>query len=221
MLTAASLLVIHALAGAPSDTAVLSGDTLHIAPIALRLTIPSLWMGRTPIGATPIAPGGGRFGCQLMERSTLNERILTDRAQLASRARGQYGPKQVYDTALDSIVPESALVAHVGAVPYARNCIAPHVRIYVADTGAARPDAFALVARRVIERQYPGIKSVTTDSAGWNIVRLAWTEAKTDFIHPATLDIWSRQMAGRLVILGVMDSWAGKDDTTALLKSIR
>ena len=221
MLIASLLIVLQALAVAPSDTAFLSGDTLHIAPMGLRLTVPSFWMGRIPSGTTPSAPGGGRFGCQLMERSTLSERIVTDRAQLSSRSRGRYGPKQVFDLVLDSIVPGSALVAHVGAVPFARNCVAPHVRIYVADTVAAQPSAFARVARRVIERQYSGIKSVTTDSAGWTIVRLAWTEAKTDFIRPAALDIWSRRMGGRLVILGVMEFWAGKDDTAALLNSIR
>ena len=214
------LLAVQTLASVP-DSAYLSGDTLRVEPTGLRLTVPSFWMGRVPPAATPLAPGAGRSGCQLMERSSVEERVVTQRRQLVARERYRYGTKQAYDRALDSIVPAAALVAHVGGVPFARNCLAPHVRIYVADKSSVDTSAFASVARREIERLYTSVNSASVDSAGWHIQRLSWTDSKTDFIHPGTLEIWHRVVGEGVVILAVMDAWSGREDTAALLKSIR
>jgi hypothetical protein len=156
-----------------------------------------------------------------MEKSTVDERVVTDRARLASRRRWKAGTRQVYEAALDSIAPESALVAHVGSVPYASTCIGPQVRIYVTERLTVQPSAFAEVARREIERQYSRVTVSRSDSAGWTISRLAWTDSKTDFIHPGTLEIWYRQLGSRSVILGVMDAWSAKIDAAAFLGSIR
>jgi hypothetical protein len=221
MLTTSILLAIQALTAAPSDSAFLSGDTLRIEPLGLRLIIPAFWMGRIPPGATPSAPGAGRFGCQLMQRSAVEERIITDREKLTALQRALSEPRQTYEAALDSIAPRTALVAHLSAVPYASSCLAPHVLVYVVDKSLARPSAFAGVASREVVRQYSGIKNASADSAGWSMVRLSWTESKTDFIRPATLEIWCRQLGDRLVILGIMEGWSGKGDMASLLSSIR
>ena len=211
------VLAARMLAVVPVDSAYLAGDTLRIEPVGLRVTVPSFWMGRVPPGATPLAPGGGRFGCQLMERSTVDERIVTDREQLATRERYRFGTKQAYDRALDSLAGSASLLAQLGGVPFARNCLAPQIRIYVADRATIDTAALGVVARREVERQYSAIKSVRTDSAGWSIERLSWTDSKTDFIHPGTLEVWYRVVGSRLIILAVMDAWSGKEDTAALL----
>lgn len=221
MMIVGILLAMRTLASAPGDSAYLYRDTLSVEPVGLRLTVPSFWMGRVPAGATSLNPGGGRSACQLSERSTVVERIVTRREQLVALDGYPYGSKLAPELALDSIVPAAALVAHVGGVPFETNCIAPHVRIYVVEKAAMEPVAIAVVARREIGRHYSDVASTSVDSAGWNILRLAWTDSKTDFVHPGTLEIWYRQLGSRVVILGVMDAWSGKEDTSAFLTSIR
>lgn len=215
------LLAVRTLATAPGDSAYLSGDTLRVEPVGLRLTVPSFWMGRVPTGATSLVPGAGRLGCQLSERSTVEERIVTRREQLVAHDGYPHGTKMAPELALDAVVPVEALVAHVGAVPFASNCIAPHVRIYVVEKAAREPVAISLVAPRAIDRHYSDVGSISVDSAGWKILRLSWTDSKTDFVHPGTLEIWYRQFGSRAVILSVMDAWSGKEDTAAFLTSIR
>jgi hypothetical protein len=205
----------------PRDTAYRSADTVFVEPIGARLTIPSFWMGRTPTDRTSFFPGGSRFQCQAMEAGAIEDRLVTDKLRLSSMPRPPYGPQKEYEAAFDSLVPRSLLAAQVGPVPYSRNCVAPHVRIYVADTTGLRLSSFGSIAVRQIEREYSGVRSASVDSAGWSIVRITWTESKTDFIHPASLEFWSRRIGHRMLILAVMDTWAGKDDVGALLNSVR
>ena len=204
-----------------ADTARRTADTVFIEPPGVRLTIPSLWMGRVPPGAKPTVPGRGRFGCQLMISGPVEDRIVLDPNRFLTIQEGIFGERRAYQDALDAIFPASIMVAHLGGDRFNNSCLAPQVHIYVADSATVHPADFGPAAEPVIERAYSRVRRVESDSAGWHVVRISWTESKTDFIHPATLEIWARVVGSRMLILGIMDSWAARGDVAELLASIR
>lgn len=87
----------------PNDSVRRVVDTLYIEPLGLRATVPALWMGRVPAGATVVSPGKGRFGCQLHVDRPVSERVVTDRSTFPAIIQGIYGPLQSAQEALDSI----------------------------------------------------------------------------------------------------------------------
>ena len=209
----------------PADSARFVADTLVIEPLGVRFTIPSIWMGRVPAKpsvASLISNERGRFACELLSHAPLEERVILDKPRLAGIGSGLKGFMKSYQDALDAIVPVTALVAHAGGVAFRDNCLAPQAHIYVVDTAIVRVPEFASRAMAVIEREYSDIKHTETDSAGWHVVRLGWREAKTDFIHPVSLEFWSRRFGGRLLVLGVMTrEWVARGDTYDFVASMR
>lgn len=222
MVVGSLLLALHLTGTAqPLDTARRVADTLVIEPLGIRLTIPSLWMGRIPAGATMGSPPQGRIGCQLGISGPPEDRIVVEPARFMLIQQGIFGERRSYQDALDAVVGGAPMVAHVGGDRFNSNCIAPQAHIYVLDTAAAHATGFGAVAQGIIERSYTGVRRVERDSAGWHVERIAWREAKTDFSHPATLDIWSRTIGSRVLIIGIMDSWAANGDTDRMLASVR
>ncbi|HEY4101766.1 MAG TPA: hypothetical protein VGM20_12910 [Gemmatimonadales bacterium] len=208
--------------GQMGDTARRAGDTVSIEPLGVRFTVPALWMGRFPPGTTPSKPGTGRFGCQLMINGPPEDRIVVDPARFPLITQRLVGERRSYQEALDAVVPVSAMVARAGGDRFDSSCIAPQVNFYVTDSASARSsDLMAIIAESIVGRNYSGVHSVTSDSAGWRAVHLSWSEHQSDFIRPATLEIWSRSIGNRFLIVGVMDSWSDPLDIADLLASLQ
>jgi hypothetical protein len=222
MLISSLLLALNTLTGSQvSDTARRVADTVFIEPVGVRLIIPPLWMGTIPAGEGAHSSGLGAFNCQLRISGPVDDRVVLDPSRFAATRQGLYGARRSYQNALDAILSNAMMVAHVGGDRFNSGCVAPHAQLYVAGAEDAAPAGFGAQAERVIALEYGGIKRVETDSASWHIVRISWTEAKTDWIHPATLEIWSQRIGNRFFVIAVMDSWANRVDSARLLASIR
>jgi len=206
-----------ALAFASSDSARLVGDTVFIEPLGARFTIPASWMGQKG----PTDPH--RSGCQtwpFYEVGPLEDRIITTPSRLATLTAGPASHLRVHEDALHAILKPSYLVAHVGAVPLTFGCLAPQVHVYVAAATEVRPRAFAANARSVLEQRKASDLSLTeADTLGWHRVSFLWRVFDNDFRYPTTLDVWSRTIGSRVVIVAVMDRWSGPVDTAELLSS--
>lgn len=204
-----------------SDSVRRVADTLFFEPLSVRATVPALWMGRVSEGVTALAPGRGRFGCQIHVEGPADVRVIVNASQLATIGQGLYGPRRSYQDALDSILPRGSLLAHVGGDRFNGNCVAPQIHLYVVDAASVQPTSFASRVEAVAAQQYSGIQRAEIDSASWHIVRVSWTDNKTDFIKPATLEIYARRIGARLLLVAVMDGWAAQFDTEEFLNSIR
>ncbi len=219
MLTFSIAVVIAAVTAADSARRV--ADTLFIEPIGVRATVPALWMGRIPEGATMNAPGRGRFGCQLNVSGPVSDRVVVDPMKFPAIIQGIYGPVRSAQEALDSILPRSAMVASVGGDRFNGNCVVPHIHLYVTDPAMLASLPVGSIAQRIIEKQFSGITRVESDSASWHVVNLSWSDRQTDFLKPGTLEILTRWFRDRLLVVAVMDGWSGRADTNEFLASIR
>ena len=205
-----------ALAFASSDSARLVGDTVFIEPLGARFTIPASWMGRKG------PPDRGRTGCQSNPfiGGPLEDRTITEPSRLATLAVDPASHLRVHEDALNAILKPSYLVAHVGTVPLTFGCLAPQVHVYVAAATDVRPRTFAANARSVLEqRKTLDLSFTEADTQGWHRVSFSWRVVESDFRYPTTLDIWSRAIGSRVVIVAVMDRWYGPVDTAELLSS--
>jgi hypothetical protein len=205
----------------PTDSVRRVVDTLYIEPLGVRATVPALWMGRIPAGATMVSPGKGRFGCQLNVGKPVNERVVTDRLTFPAIFQGIYGPLQSAQEALDSILPRSGMVASVGGDQFNGHCVAPHIHLYVTDTAAIAAVPVAAIAQRVVEKVFSRVKRIESDSASWHVIHLSWDDRQTDFLKPGTLDIMTRRFRDRVLIVAVMDGWSDRIDANEFLASIR
>ena len=204
-----------ALAFASSDSARLVGDTVFIEPLDARFRIPASWMGRKG------PPDRGRTGCQTNPLiGPLEDRIITAPSRLAVLTASPDHQLRIHEDALNAILKPSYLVAHVGAVPWTFGCLAPQVHVYVAAATEVHPRAFAANARAVLEQRKASDLSLTeADTQGWHRVSFLWRVVEGDFRYPTTLDVWSRTIGSRVVIVAVMDRWHGPVDTGELLSS--
>lgn len=205
----------------PNDSARRVADTLLIEPLGVRATVPALWMGRVPPGATIIAPGPGRFGCQIDVNKPVGERVVTDQSKFSEIIQGIYGPVRSAQEALDSILPRSAMVANVGGDRFNGNCVAPHIHLYVTDTASLASMPVAAIAQRVVEKVFSGVKRTESDSASWRVIKLSWDDRQTDFLKPGTLEIMIRRFRDRVLLVAVMDGWSDRLDANEFLASIR
>ena len=205
----------------PNDSIRRVADTLSIEPLGVRATVPALWMGRVPAGATMISPGKGRFGCQLDVGRPVSERVVIDRATFPAIIQGIFGPVQSAQEALDSILPRSAMVANVGGDRFNGNCVAPHIHLYVIDTASIAAVPVAAIAQRVVEKVFPGVTRIESDSASWHVINLSWDDRQTDFLKPGTLEIMTRRFRDRVLVVAVIDGWSGRIDANEFLASIR
>lgn len=202
-------------------SAKLVADTLQIEPLGVRFTVPPLWMGRIPGGGWESARDSGRFGCQMLISGAVEDRIVTAPEALEQITRGIFDPVRSYQTALDSIFIGARMVAHVGGDRFSGGCVAPQIHLYVSDTSSFEPSSIGDAAQRIVGRKYSKIHRTESDSSSWYIVRLNWTDAATDWIKPATFEIWTRRSGTNVLILGVMDRWSGRLDANAFLSSFR
>jgi hypothetical protein len=199
------------------DTASRVADTLRIEPLGVRFTIPALWMGRTPDDPS----ASGALGCQRNVSAPIEQRIVTAPEQLAQIFDGIYAPKRTYQTALDSLVPRAAMVAHVGGHRFNGNCVTPQIHVFVASAASIDLSALAATAERIVGREYTRIARAESDSGAWHIVHLSWTDAKTDWIKPASLEIRFRRYVAQVLVLGIMDAWADPRNAGAFVSSLR
>ena len=205
----------------PADSVRRLADTLFIDPIGIRATVPVLWMGRVPEGATLMAPGRGRFRCQLSVSAPVSDRIVVDPENFPAMIQGISGPVKSAQEALDSILPRSAMVAIVGGDRFNGNCVAPHIHLYVTTPALLESLPVASVAKRVVERTFAGVTSVEADSASWHVVNLSWNDRQTDFLKPGTLEILTRRFRDRVLVVAVMDGWSDRVDANEFVGSIR
>lgn len=206
---------------APNDSVRRVADTLFIEPLGIRATVPALWMGRVPSGSTVLAPGKGRFGCQIHVEEPVNERIVTERSQFPAIMQGIYGPIRSAQEALDSIIPRSAMLASVGGDRFNGNCVAPHIHLYVVDSASLRSVSIAAITQRVVGKVFRGVKLAVGDSASWSVVKLSWDDRQTDFLKPGTLEVFTRRVRDRVLLVAVMDGWSDRPDADEFLASIR
>lgn len=206
---------------APIDSVQRVADTIYIEPLGVRATVPALWMGRVPPGATMVAPGNGRLGCQLDVNKPVSERVVTDRLKFATIIQGIYGSVRSSQEALDSILPRSAMVGNVGGDRFNGNCVAPHIHLYVVDAAWIESLQVASISQRIIEKDFAGVKRAESDSASWHVVNLSWNDSQTDFQKPGTLEILIRRYRDRLLVVAVMDGWSDRMDANEFLASIR
>lgn len=205
--------------GSTADSARLLGDTVFIEPIGVRLTLPGLWLGRSA-EARRTAAGQERLLCQYSVSGSVADRIVTDRVRLLALRDQARGHRQAYQAALDDVVPHSAAVAHVGGAPFSGGCGAPQIRVYIVDSTQAPPSDAGAVAQAAIERSFSGVTRTQVDSAGWRVTRMRWRVVEYDYIFPGTLDLWSRTVANRVVVVAVMDAWTAAGDVASVLSSL-
>ena len=179
-----------------ADSARLVDDRLVVEPIGLSLQIPALWLGRR--GPPNL------LLCDASPAGSVADRIRTDRRSFDD-LRDLHGEwKREYSAAVNSILPFSALVAHLGGDPWNGNCGAPHMRIYVRDTTA---EAVSKVAGRGVlaaEAFFKPVQRFDTDSAGWAVTRISWEAWYYDYGGTATLEFWSRRVGPKSVTLVFM-----------------
>jgi hypothetical protein len=146
---------------------------------------------------------------------------VLDHAQLAGLGGKLFGSVRAAQDALDATVPRGAMLAHMGAARFDATCLAPQVHFYVADSLLVGTQRLGEQAQRVIERDFRPVRRIEADSLGWHLVRLSWTDDKTDFIHPGALEVWTRRTGNRYLVLGIFDRFAGAAEVLELLMSLQ
>jgi hypothetical protein len=196
---------------ATGDTAYLSGDRLMVEPLGFSIEIPALWLGKP-------GPPGLLF-CDANPAGTISDRILTDRSSLEQlrSPRGEW--KREYAAVVDSVMPFTALTAHLGGDPWNGTCGAPQMRVYVQDSAATSPKLLAQRGVESAERFFRPVQRVQTDSAGWEITRIFWEGFYYDYGGTAQVEFWSRRIRNRRVTLVFMYT-PYVEHHRAMLKSI-
>jgi hypothetical protein len=100
-------------------------------------------------------------------------------------------------------------------------CMTPQIHVFVTEAGLVELPSVGPTAERIVGRDYARIERAESDSGAWHTVRLAWTDSKTDWVKPASLDIWFRRYGSRILVLAVIDAWSDRTHTNAFLSSLR
>lgn len=214
-------LLAYAIAGAgPFDTARVVDSVLIVEPIGITLQIPPAWIGgRDPHAAQPSC---GRVG-----RGAFAERVHVNPAAFSSllHATGEWDRE--YSAVMDSIMPFTALAAHLGPEPWGvqGHCYADlQMRVYVTDGGVedvrARVRGIGLATAKAY---FPSAATVSADSAGWHIEHVSWTAWYFDYGGEANVELFMRPFGARLLVLAFMHtSWpaGAAQDRDSILASV-
>ena len=222
MLLLPALMMLQGVPQATSpDSARRVADTVLIEPLGARVIIPSFWTGRSSGGSAESPARRDRLSCQNAPWGPLDGRVIVDQAQLANMGGKLFGSMRAAQGALDATVPRRSMVAHMGSARFDGQCLGPQVHLYVTDSLLHGPLVLGAVAQQLIARDYGPVQRTEADSAGWHLTRLSWTDDKTDFIHPGTLEVWTRKVRKRYIVLGIIYRFAGAIDTDELLSTLQ
>jgi len=204
------------------DSARISAGRLIVESVGLSIEVPALWL------AKPIPPELRH--CDGNPSRAVSERFLTDREGLERLRLQPVDWREAYAAVVDSIMPFSALKAHLGGDPWDGNCSHPQIRVYVQDTGAVTPASRAQSSVESAERVFAAkrgfrpAKRYQADSAGWQLTRIAWEAFYGDYGGTEQAEFWSRRVSDRLVTLVFMYApYRAKDRAMleSILKSVR
>ena len=189
-------LTLQLSATAVADTARLSGERLLVEPLGFSFQVPPLWLGR-------LGPAGLSF-CDAHPSGTIADRILTERSRFPTLRSPRGEMKREYAAVVDSVMPFSALVAHLGGDPWNGSCAAPQMRVYISDPAALSVRSLIPRGIQSAERAFPPVSRADADSSGWQIIRLSWSGWHYDYGFTAQVEFWSRPVQDRIVTLVFM-----------------
>lgn len=193
------------------------GNALQLSSLDAQFTLPAAWLGLKPdppSGLCDDFPGG-----------TVDDRILTRREQftILSSPSGEW--KKEFAAVVDSTMPLSALVAHLGGDPWLGSCGAIQLRVYMGDDAVKPTDARMIVAQRVADRYFrSAIGDAEITPTGWERRRISWNASYFDYGGVATVEFFTRREANRTVVLVFMlhgNSAAQQRQRDAIVQSWR
>ncbi|MEO8000141.1 MAG: hypothetical protein ABI852_22010 [Gemmatimonadaceae bacterium] len=190
-------LLLSPIALEAQGSARLVGDALQLSSVGMQLSVPAAWLGRK---ANP--PSGL---CDDYPSGTVEERVLTRRDQFTVLPSPTGEWKKEFAAVVDSVLPFSALVAHLGGDPWSGSCGAVQMRIYVGDTSITMTTTRMDIAAQVADRYFRStVEPPVTTLAGWEQRRISWNAFYGDYGGDATVDFLTRRESNRTVVLVFM-----------------
>lgn len=200
-----------------TDSASIVGHRLLVEPLGISLEIPADWL--------PNASAQRRPAHSCVDGPDVRPMVVTARAERAALERPAAGYDVEYAQVVDTLVSFDRMVAHLGADQWGRghcwNGLSARVYVLPAPDPAI-PERAAHVLVRTASGGTAQPAAATIDSAGWRLTRLEWTSPHGDFIGAPRVELLTRELAGRTLVVAFM--YMGADALTtrsALLASVR
>lgn len=188
------------------DTAILVGQRIVIDPIGVSIALPGVWItGRFPEPKYPF-PRTEYSPC-------VAEQANASRIHVGKAARDLPNNTDIadmeYEAVVDSVLPLTELLAHVGAEGWGRasRCSGDlQARIYVTDTSVGRiMERAGSIGVATAKRFFPPKRS-TMSAGAWRVTQLSGFECHGDECWTPTIEFYAQSIGTRAFVLVFMFS---------------